>query len=105
MSNYVPLSRSSLVVHADGSFTYNYGPSGVSGLFSNSYALLCAVFVSIGGLSFGYDQGVIANVLVMKDFVQRWPVTPLEKGIMSKYAAVSSHQTDAFQLLYLNSAR
>jgi hypothetical protein len=26
---------------------------------------------------------VIANVLVMKDFLDRWPVTPLQKGIMS----------------------
>lgn len=68
----------------------------------NKYALLCAFFASLGGLEFGYDQGVvspqyfsilvcssteggfqIANVLVMKDFMQRWPITPLQKGIMS----------------------
>ncbi|KAG6378541.1 general substrate transporter [Boletus reticuloceps] len=38
------------------------------------------MFASIGGLSFGYDQGVIANVLVMRDFLDRWPVGPWEKG-------------------------
>lgn len=69
----------------------------------NGFALGCAVFASIGGLTFGYDQGVtkpynvqkvaerraylragvIANVLVMKDFTERWPIGPWEKGLMS----------------------
>ncbi|PFH45733.1 hypothetical protein AMATHDRAFT_71174 [Amanita thiersii Skay4041] len=64
-------------------YSYSYGPKGLSGLRHNRYALLCACFASIGGLSFGYDQGVIANVLVMPDFVNRWPVTPLQKGSMT----------------------
>ncbi|TFK33820.1 general substrate transporter [Crucibulum laeve] len=72
-----------LIVAADGSYTYSYGPAGLSGLKHNKYALICALFASIGGLEFGYDQGVIANVLVMQDFMQRWPVTPLQKGIMT----------------------
>lgn len=33
---------------------------------------------------FGYDQGVVANVLVMRDFVERWPVGPWEKGLTSE---------------------
>ena len=41
------------------------------------------MFVSVGGLLFGYDQGVIANILVMKDFTQRWPIGAWEKGVMS----------------------
>ncbi|KAJ3980347.1 general substrate transporter [Lentinula detonsa] len=65
------------------SYTYTYGPKGLAGLAHNRYALLCAVFASIGGLSFGYDQGVIANVLVMKDFITRWPITPIEEGFMT----------------------
>ncbi|KIK97634.1 hypothetical protein PAXRUDRAFT_824743 [Paxillus rubicundulus Ve08.2h10] len=74
----------SLTVHADGhSYTYSYGPSGITGLFRNRYATGCAIFASIGGLSFGYDQGVIANVLVMKDFLARWPISPWEKGLMT----------------------
>ncbi|KIY50724.1 general substrate transporter, partial [Fistulina hepatica ATCC 64428] len=64
-------------------YSYAYGPSGVVGLLHNRYALLCALFASIGGLSFGYDQGVIANVLVMDDFVRRWPVTPFQQGSMT----------------------
>lgn len=73
-----------LIVHPHGhSYTYSYGPKGLTGLFHNYYALGCAVFASLGGLTFGYDQGVIANVLVMKDFVTRWPISPLEKGLMS----------------------
>ncbi|KAJ3781221.1 MFS monosaccharide transporter [Lentinula aff. detonsa] len=73
-----------ITVQPDGlSYTYTYGPKGLAGLAHNRYALLCAVFASIGGLSFGYDQGVIANVLVMKDFITRWPITPIEEGFMT----------------------
>ncbi|KAF8161635.1 general substrate transporter [Crassisporium funariophilum] len=71
-------------ISSDGhSYSYSYGPKGLAGLRHNYYALLCAFFASIGGLEFGYDQGVIANVLVMDDFVRRWPITPLQKGIMT----------------------
>ncbi|TFK21871.1 general substrate transporter [Coprinopsis marcescibilis] len=73
----------SLTIHADSSYSYSYGPSGLAGLKHNYYTLLCAFFASIGGLEFGYDQGVIANVLVMEDFIRRWPITPLQKGIMT----------------------
>ncbi|KAF8890302.1 general substrate transporter [Gymnopilus junonius] len=65
------------------SYSYAYGPKGLAGLKHNKYALLCAFFASIGGLEFGYDQGVIANVLVMNDFIRRWPITPLQKGSMT----------------------
>ena len=66
------------------SYAYAYGPAGgLAGLRANTYALRCAVFASIGGLTFGYDQGVIANVLVMDDFVARWPIGPWERGLMS----------------------
>ncbi|KAF5355074.1 hypothetical protein D9756_005752 [Leucocoprinus leucothites] len=78
------ISRGGTVsIRSDGSYNYSYGPGGLLGLKHNYYALLCAFFASIGGLEFGYDQGVIANVLVMTDFVHRWPVTPLQKGVMT----------------------
>ncbi|EGO26116.1 hypothetical protein SERLADRAFT_447384 [Serpula lacrymans var. lacrymans S7.9] len=64
-------------------YSYSYGSSGVKGLFRNRYAAGCAIFASIGGLSFGYDQGVMANILVMKDFLARWPIGPWEKGLMT----------------------
>ncbi|KAJ4481051.1 MFS monosaccharide transporter [Lentinula aciculospora] len=73
-----------ITLHPDRhSYTYTYGSKGLAGLAHNRYALLCAIFASIGGLSFGYDQGVIANVLVMKDFMTRWPISPLEEGFMT----------------------
>ncbi|KAH0588550.1 hypothetical protein H2248_004380 [Termitomyces sp. 'cryptogamus'] len=76
--------RGTFQLHPDGySYSYSYGPKGVVGLLHNYHALLCAFFASIGGLTFGYDQGVIANVLVMTDFLQRWPITPLQKGSMT----------------------
>ncbi|KAH0839744.1 general substrate transporter [Lanmaoa asiatica] len=78
------LHGGSLSIHAEGnSYSYSYGPRGVSGLLRNRYATGCAIFASIGGLSFGYDQGVIANVLVMRDFLARWPIGPWEKGMMT----------------------
>ncbi|EPT00414.1 hypothetical protein FOMPIDRAFT_1023794 [Fomitopsis schrenkii] len=84
LSREARLHGGTLVIHSDGhSYTYSYGPKGLTGLLHNYYALGCAVFVSIGGLLFGYDQGVIANVLVMKDFTQRWLIGAWEKGIMT----------------------
>lgn len=101
LSPLLPLSSSSshakrlnfrngtLSVRSDGeqhySYAYTYGPTGLAGLRANTYALRCAVFASIGGLTFGYDQGVIANVLVMDDFVARWPVGPWELGLMGAF--------------------
>jgi hypothetical protein len=104
------LKGGSLKVDGD-EYSYAYGPQGFAGLFHNPYVLGCAVFASIGGLTFGtyatsscsapeyaqyltnsqlgYDQGVIANILVMKDFLQRWPVTPWQKGVMSTYGSLS----------------
>ncbi|KAJ3515026.1 hypothetical protein NLJ89_g2020 [Agrocybe chaxingu] len=78
------LHGGTFTVDPDGhSYSYAYGPKGLAGLRHNKYALLCTFFASIGGLEFGYDQGVIANVLVMKDFMHRWPITPLQKGVMT----------------------
>ena len=50
----------SFTIQPDGhTYTYSYGPKGLAGLRHNYYALLCAFFASIGGLEFGYDQGVV----------------------------------------------
>ncbi|KAF8484366.1 MFS monosaccharide transporter [Gautieria morchelliformis] len=81
-TKYLP-GGGSLVIDTTGKYTYAYGPPGLKGLFQNSFALRCSLFASLGGLTFGYDQGVIANVLVMKDFVARWPIGPWEKGLMT----------------------
>ncbi|KAF2685867.1 general substrate transporter [Lentithecium fluviatile CBS 122367] len=50
-----------------------YGPGGFQGIFTNHYVTVCAFFATLGGLLFGYDQGVISVTLVMDQFLNRFP--------------------------------
>ncbi|KAF2758238.1 putative MFS monosaccharide transporter [Pseudovirgaria hyperparasitica] len=50
-----------------------YGPAGFRGLLSSPYVALCAAFSAIGGLLFGYDQGVVSIILVMPQFLDYVP--------------------------------
>jgi hypothetical protein len=39
--------------------------------------------VSLLANRFGYDQGVIASLLVMEDFQRQFPASPLQQGALS----------------------
>ncbi|BCS24187.1 sugar porter family MFS transporter [Aspergillus puulaauensis] len=50
-----------------------YGPPGLQGLLHNPFVLLCAACSALGGLVFGYDQGVVSVTLVMSQFLDVFP--------------------------------
>ncbi|PHH90901.1 hypothetical protein CDD83_2320 [Cordyceps sp. RAO-2017] len=52
--------------------TEPYGPPGFRGIAASRYVAMCASFSAIGGLLFGYDQGVISVILVMDQFLDRF---------------------------------
>ncbi|KAK2762370.1 high-affinity glucose [Colletotrichum kahawae] len=63
-----------------------YGPSGVRGIFSSGPYMLSAAFLaSLGGFSFGYDQGVMGIINVLPQFHAVIPEAESEfnKGFMS----------------------
>lgn len=47
--------------------------AGFAGLVASRYVAICAAFSAIGGLLFGYDQGVISVILTMDHFLARFP--------------------------------
>ncbi|KAI0710230.1 general substrate transporter [Earliella scabrosa] len=47
------------------------GPSGWAGLLANGRIFAMAVFASLGGLLYGYNQGVFSGVLTMHSFESR----------------------------------
>ncbi|KAJ2957366.1 hypothetical protein NQZ79_g6916 [Umbelopsis isabellina] len=55
------------------------GSGGLKGLLANPFVFATAVFASLGGLLFGYDQGVISGVL---HFMSTFPLNPTEKGFV-----------------------
>ncbi|KAJ5662691.1 hypothetical protein N7462_011617 [Penicillium macrosclerotiorum] len=50
-----------------------YGPPGLRGLILNPFVLMCAACSTLGGLIFGYDQGVVSVILVMDQFLDEFP--------------------------------
>ena len=63
---------------------------GFKGVFISYYATLCAAFAAIGGMVFGYDQGVVSVILVMPQFLARFtrvsetaPGAGFYKGLMT----------------------
>ncbi|KAF2159837.1 hypothetical protein M409DRAFT_70735 [Zasmidium cellare ATCC 36951] len=52
-----------------------YGHNGIKGLLASPYVVGAAFLASLGGFSFGYDQGVISLILTMDQFHNRFPET------------------------------
>ncbi|KAF2801656.1 putative high-affinity glucose transporter [Mytilinidion resinicola] len=53
----------------------SYGPGGMRGILSSPYVFGAAFLASLGGFSFGYDQGVISIINVMPQFHAQFPET------------------------------
>ncbi|CAN6618817.1 hexose transporter Hxt15p [Trichomonascus vanleenenianus] len=47
------------------------GKSGIKGLFQNKVSFLNAMFASLGGMVYGYNQGMFGQVLSMQSFSER----------------------------------
>ncbi|KAM5346149.1 hypothetical protein ACJ41O_009154 [Fusarium nematophilum] len=58
----------------------SYGPDGVRGLLNSPYVFGAAFLASLGGFSFGYDQGVISIINVMPLFHRAYPRTETAFG-------------------------
>ncbi|GKT41602.1 high-affinity glucose transporter [Colletotrichum spaethianum] len=63
----------------------SYGRTGFRGLADSPYVGGAALLASLGGFSFGYDQGVISIINVMDQFHTVFPqaATPFGKGFMT----------------------
>ncbi|CAG8961353.1 hypothetical protein HYFRA_00013814, partial [Hymenoscyphus fraxineus] len=64
------------------------GPAGYKGLIEEPYILSLALFASIGGVLFGYDQGVISGVLVMNNFGKHFPLLANDPDLQGWMVAV-----------------
>lgn len=51
------------------------GDAGFRGLMKNGKCLGLAMFASLGGVLYGYNQGVFGQVQVMEEFVWRYQST------------------------------
>nr|QMS54609.1 hexose transporter [Gongronella sp. w5] len=56
--------------------------SGLKGLLDNPYVLGTSAFAAIGGVLFGYDQGIISGIQEMETFKARFPMNATENGMV-----------------------
>ncbi|KAI1262910.1 putative high-affinity glucose transporter [Xylariaceae sp. FL1019] len=72
-------------VAGDESFAEAYGSTGVRGMMESPYVSGAAALASLGGFSFGYDQGVISIILTTEQFLEVFPRarTPFGSSLMT----------------------
>ncbi|KAK8185398.1 general substrate transporter [Phyllosticta capitalensis] len=63
----------------------SYGPGGFRGIIASPFVCGAAFLASLGGFSFGYDQGVISVINVMPQFKSQYPEinNGFYKGLMT----------------------
>lgn len=63
----------------------SYGKNGFMGIIESPFVFGAAMLASLGGFSFGYDQGVISIINVMPEFHNTFPyaATGFGKGFMT----------------------
>ncbi|CAK4642820.1 unnamed protein product, partial [Aphanomyces euteiches] len=71
---------------------------------SKTYAIIVCVFASLGGIFFGYDQGVTGGVLVMssflKDFCENYDGNTYDACSSSKSPSNWTNFTTTYNVLY-----
>ncbi|KGB76649.3 monosaccharide transporter [Cryptococcus deuterogattii R265] len=79
------------LAYDDRALASSYGGSGLKDLFDSRMVLLAASAATIGGLLFGFDQGILSISLTMPQFQEQFPETnaevnssaSLNKGVMT----------------------
>ncbi|KAF8854257.1 sugar transporter [Acephala macrosclerotiorum] len=71
-----------------GDLDLSYGPAGYKGLVKEPFIFFISCFASIGGVLFGYDQGVISGVLVMNNFGKHFPLLANDATLQGWMVAV-----------------
>ncbi|KAJ7438143.1 hypothetical protein FB451DRAFT_1416391 [Mycena latifolia] len=98
-----PARHSGLTVDPDSNYSYSYGPPGLAGLWPTIMPCFALSFASIGGLSFGYDQGVvILHPMILRALLmdvpqianKRRPTAVLELGALFGALASGVLQTN-----------
>ncbi|KAH8929561.1 general substrate transporter [Atractiella rhizophila] len=64
------------------------GPPGFKGIVHNGKVFLIALFASLGGLLYGYNQGVFSGVLVMHNFHDHFASTLDHSGLRGMVTAI-----------------